>query len=275
MNEYYYLKQYNDNNYRVICSKRDLKKSDKRLDRKNIVFEDRNKKAIDSEVIRISQSRVKRKIREYALCNDWDYFCTFTINSKHCDRFNLQQCQDNLTKIIQQITRAQKNLNLGKVQYLWVTEKHKNGAFHFHGLISNLQLGNYINDNGYMSNSYFDKLGYNSFSEIKNNTACANYIMKYITKDSIQNENGSYYFCSNGLKKAEELQVIEPIDFKIFMKPNGELFYYENEFCKVCDITIDRLPQYTNLYLQSNLKEKNNIVVDKLLKYLDNFKIIR
>lgn len=96
-------------------------------------FEEVNKKqkiiTTDKEELeRQSLSRTKRNIKELALCNSFTYFATLTINSEFCDRFSLQACQDKLKYIIQERIRR----NNKEFAYLFITEKHKNGAFHFH-----------------------------------------------------------------------------------------------------------------------------------------------
>ena len=95
----------------------------------------------DSEIERISLSRTKRNIKELALCNNFEYFATITINSKNCDRYSLIEAQKLLRKNLYKIKRKNNNF-----KYLFITEKHKDGAFHFHGLVANIPL--YINKNG-------------------------------------------------------------------------------------------------------------------------------
>ena len=137
----------------------------------------------------------------------------------------MQECQDKLKYIIQERIRR-KNKNF---KYIFITEKHKDGAFHFHGLVKDLEL--YPNVNGYLSSKVFDELGFNSFSPIKDYNKCCNYITKYITKDCIRNENNQIYISSRGLKKATRYE-IQPIDFD---------FTYENDFVKIRDFTAEEL----------------------------------
>lgn len=79
-----------------------------------------------NEIERISLSRTKRNIKEIALCNDFEYFATLTINSTQCDRFSLSECQDKLKKILKALKRKNKNF-----AYIFITEKHKNRCFSF------------------------------------------------------------------------------------------------------------------------------------------------
>lgn len=245
------LYQYNDNNFRIVVTKNEPN-VDKMLKKRE---KDYYIPQTDSEEIeRISISRSRRMIREYALSNDFDYFFTATVNSEFCDRFSLSQTQDKIRKIMKAIKRKNPEF-----KYIFITEKHKNGAFHFHGLCT-AHTEMYINDNGYYSSHDFDKLGFNSFSIIKDKTKCANYIVKYITKECIKNEKGSVYFCSKGLKMAKTYEIM-PIDLDFFGKK-----LYQNDFVKICDFTLDNSNQEQLLYMLNNIKEKNSFLKDFLQK---------
>lgn len=149
------------------------------------------------ELERISLSRTKRNIKELCLCNNFKYFVTLTVNSKNADRFSLQECQDKLKRLIKNYS-MRFSRRKQKFHYILITEKHKDGAFHFHGLFSDLlDTDLYTNEFGYLSSHFFDEqLGFCSFSEIKDILKCANYITKYITKDCIKNEHNQIYMCS-------------------------------------------------------------------------------
>lgn len=154
----------------------------------------------ESESSRCSLSRTKRRIKEICLCNEFEYFVTLTINSKNADRFNLDEVQSTLKNKF----RTYKRYYNKEFKYIFITEKHKDGAFHFHGMMKNIDENDiYINDFGYYSSHYFDKLGFNSFSKIIDYNKCCSYIMKYITKDCVRNSNGYIYIYSQGLKKCD------------------------------------------------------------------------
>lgn len=78
----------------------------------------------EKEIERISISRTKRNIKKICLCNDFEYFATFTVSSKSCDRFSLQEVQDKIKKICKKIKRKNKEF-----AYIYITEKHKNRCF--------------------------------------------------------------------------------------------------------------------------------------------------
>ena len=229
-----FLYNYNNNNFRIVKIKSCRNSGFEEIKKKNS-FIDVN----SEEIKRQSLSRTKRNIRELALCNDFEYFATFTVNSEKCDRYVLNDVQDKLKKVLHKIKRNNKNF-----AFLIITEKHKDGAFHFHGLIKGIS-DLYINDNGYLSSKIFDnELGFNSFSKIKDYTKCCNYITKYITKDCIKNSHNQIYISSRGLKKATREEFTN-IDFT----PT-----FTNDFVEIKDFTVDSLSKDELLYFM-NLKK--------------------
>lgn len=204
------------------------------------------------EIERISLSRTKRKIKEICLCNNFKYFVTLTINSKNADRFSLQECQDNLQRLIKNYSMRFSRRNI-KFHYILITEKHKNGAFHFHGLFSDLLESDiYTNEYGYISSHFFDeKLGFCSFSPIKDILKCANYITKYITKDCIKNEHNQIYLCSKGLIRAGVYDLpARNILQNTYLKEN--FWTYSNDFCKIKDFHFNDLNDNDKIFLFTN-----------------------
>lgn len=216
----FFLYQYTDTYFRIVKQKYHREKGFEEIKKRETYI------PLDkSEIDRVSISRTRRNIRELALCNDFQYFVTLTVNSKNCDRFSLTETQTKLRFLFKKIKRRNKDF-----AYLFITEKHENGAFHFHGLIKNID-DLYINNNGYYSSSTFDELGFNSFSKIKNYIKCCNYILKYITKDCVKNEAGTVYISSRGLKKADVSEI----------NPSNVKWNYENDFCSIKDFDLSEL----------------------------------
>lgn len=217
----FFLYNYNNNLSRLVKIKSCRNKGFEIIKSKNktIVETDKN------EIERISLSRTKKNIRELALCNNFEYFVTFTVNSLNCDRYSLIDCQTKLKKLFKAYKRKYSNFS-----YLFITEKHKDGAFHFHGLCKGLCSSDlYLNKNGFLSSFTFDKLGFNSFSKIKDYISCCNYITKYISKDCVKNDKNQIYISSRGLKKAIKTEIFLPND-------NDIKWNYENDYCCIKDI---------------------------------------
>lgn len=162
-----------------------------------------------------SLSRSRRVVLELALCNDWAYFCTFTLGGS---RYDLKTWAKDFTQLIRDL---RKKYGL-KIDYVLVPERHQDGAWHMHGLFSDIspllinfsaQLENGLDvpfslaEKGYLDwFDYSQKFGYCSFAPIKNKVAVAFYVTKYITKtmqDDCMAVGLHLYYCTHGLNRAE------------------------------------------------------------------------
>lgn len=164
-----------------------------------------------------SLSRARRVLLELALCNPWDYFCTFTISKDKHDRSDLASWY----KKFSQWLRDQRKKGL-EVSYVFVPERHTDGAWHCHGFMrGNMELVSFAQEraegrvlpNKLIDNNFFDwpayreKFGFCSFGRIKNPVAAGFYITKYVTKDldrSVSTLGGKMYYANQGLKRAEK-----------------------------------------------------------------------
>lgn len=174
-----------------------------------------------SETERCSLSRTKSRILEYILCNDFKYFFTQTISpSSSLSRFD---CDAIVKKVAEKLNYMKKNSN--KLLYMFVAEKHKDGAIHLHGVLNLDKKFLYLNENGYLSIKNLDKLGFNSLSEIRNKEATASYMTKYVTKDIVKNSHNQRYFCSKGLNRYRK----EKCDLSVIQNLQP---FFENDYIK-------------------------------------------
>ena len=141
-----------------------------------------------------SISRTKRLVLEKALCNEWEYFCTFTLSKEKYDRYQLDKFHKDLTQWI----RDQRKKGL-EIKYLLVPELHKDGAWHMHGLMSGVgsQLVSFkderrkgrkvpsvlVNNGFYDYPAYRKKFGFCSLAHVRSSVAVSFYVLKYISKD--------------------------------------------------------------------------------------------
>lgn len=233
-----FLYQYNDNNFRIVKVKNCRNPGYELLGE----IKD-NLLTSPEEVERISLSRTKKNIRELALCNNFEFFATLTVNKNYCDRYDLEICEDHLKKLFKKYKRINPDFF-----YLFIAEKHKDGAFHFHGLVRGMNSDDfYLNSNNFLSSHFFDELGFNSFSKIRNYEKTCNYITKYITKDCCRNKHNQIYISSRGLKKAIKTEIENLED---------NFFSYSNDYCFIKDIDISSM----NIEDLSTLYKK---IVDK------------
>lgn len=236
------LTMYNDSSYRLVSFNNELLKLSnyKTIRKKNKAFYDDldiNYTSQD-EIDRISLSRTKSHIREICLSNAFEYFMTVTVSSDKADRFSLSETQEKMKKICHKIKRKNKDF-----KFIFITETHKDGAFHFHGMAKNIPL--YENEYYYFSSKDFDELGYNSFSKILDYNACCSYITKYITKNCIKNDNNQIYFCSRGLSRGESEYFVD-FDLKKIFGEN----VYKNEYCSIVDYDVNKL----------TMKQRNDLI---------------
>lgn len=90
--------------------------------------------ATNEQKLENNLSRSRNKVFEYAYCNDWEYFVTMTLDKEKFDRYDLKAWKKSLTQWI----RDYRKKYGCKIQYLLIPERHKDGAWHIHGLLSGL-----------------------------------------------------------------------------------------------------------------------------------------
>lgn len=138
-----------------------------------------------------SISRARSVVLQIALCNDWEYFFTGTLDQSKMDRYDLKEFNRSLSQWI----RDRRKTYGSKIEFLLVPEMHKDGAWHIHGLLRGVPdsaLQDFLPGvhpdklcfKGYKWwPDYSRKFGFCSLGRIRNPVACAFYIAKYITED--------------------------------------------------------------------------------------------
>lgn len=175
-----------------------------------------------------SLRRSKTTVKDIMLSNRFDLWCTFTYNCRNCvpkcannpctcspatcKRFDLDYTSRTLRKWFEN----QKRLNSPDLKYLAVPEYHKNGAIHFHCLMSGFngrlkdsgkktKNGQAIyNASGYYSGwTEFVKIGerFDSESFDVDYARVSAYITKYITKEMPMINGRHRYLVSKGLAR--------------------------------------------------------------------------
>ena len=210
----------------------------------DFVSEEKKDKPVNDEKLSNNISRSKSKVFEYAYCNHWDYFITLTISPEKYDRYNLKAYVKDLGKFINNYNTNHHS----KISYIFIPEQHKDGAWHMHGLISGILPKHLIiNGNGYLDfPMYAKKFGFCSLSPIKNHEAVSKYITKYVTKEMLSRSYGERcYYCSKGLKRAEELFRLENV-IPDFIEWD---FEHEDGYCKVA--MVDNLDFMQNICIDT------------------------
>lgn len=231
-----FLKAYGNTGFKLVQCK-SVRNKGVVDDRPNVKKNTVNETKLSSNI-----SRARSRIREYGLCNPWDYFVTMTINQVFFNRYDLKAFK----KVLSQWIRDYNKKHGTNIKYLLIPEKHKNGAWHFHGFFMGLSLDNlspftldmkipeYIREKlkkgetVYFWPAYQDKFGWNIVEPIRDLAKATSYITKYITKDledSVSDLGAHLYYCSQGLKRA---QVLKKGSMAATIEPD-----FENEYCKI------------------------------------------
>lgn len=177
-------------------------------------------KSVD-ERLSSSISRARSRIFELASCNEFQHFCTFTVNEKYKNRYDLPSIRRDLAMLFRNINRDLVADN--KIKYVLIPEQHKKGGWHLHGLAYGLEP--FLNEfklsdniplklkkmikNGekvYDFPRYSSKFGYFTATKIKDPNACSVYLTKYITKEmgkKLLDKGQHLFFASQGLKGRE------------------------------------------------------------------------
>ena len=185
-------------------------------------------KAIDPERSKLSsRNRAKAAVRDIALCNQFEYFFTFTLSPEFVNRYDSREVGKKVQSFL-------KNASYRKgFQYVCVPDLHKDGAIHFHGLckLGNVRIERALHhrtgiplstNHGQPIYNMVDwGLGYSTCIPIDENyEATCNYIVKYLSKgcDKIL---GKWYLSSRDLVKRPDTSIVDGgVDFDGFLEDN-------------------------------------------------------
>lgn len=152
-----------------------------------------------------SLNRTKTLIKDIIVCNDFDYFCTFTFDPKKIDSFSLGSCWRSMSAWLHHQHNRSQEKGI-EFRYLIVPEKHKSGRWHFHALISG--YSGTLRDSKLVSESLRPiynitsfRSGFTTAVAIDSKEGVSEYVSKYITKDFIKTFNHRRFFCSRNLRR--------------------------------------------------------------------------
>lgn len=152
-----------------------------------------------------------------ARCNRWDWFFTITFDPALVDRYSYDDCSRKVSDWLSNLRKLDPY-----IQYLIVPEQHKDGAWHFHGLINHSPAlcmtysGKDTRRGVPIYNIGRYRFGYTTATHVQSSEAVSRYITKYITKELVSVSSGrKLYWASRNLKEpAEETCFLHPDDVK-------------------------------------------------------------
>lgn len=184
-----------------------------------------------------SVSRLKSRIQDLILCNKWNCFVTFTLDSSKRARFSSDSFEA-LTRHLKYIRQTR----CSELRYLLLLELHSAGGFHGHALmyLPDWFIGEEfsLNDNGYLEwNDISYRFGFMSIKPYDGSLRACHYVTKYVTKDLI---GGRVLRTSKGLNVPFVLRDLS-IGFTSAL-PN----IYRSDFVITCLITLSNFERYLN-----------------------------
>lgn len=147
--------------------------------------------------------RARKAVVDYALCNDFEYFGTITIDPAKHDVTRPDLVKEALCAKFHSYQVMHPDL-----KYIFVPEYGENtNRLHFHFLASGLET--FVNEHGYTDCHLFrDNFGFCNMQKIGSDDAdklqVSLYCSKYITKQNVRIAH-RYFFNSKGLKKPDKL----------------------------------------------------------------------
>lgn len=158
-----------------------------------------------------SYSRSRSVVLQCALSNEWQFFVTITVDPKLLpSRYDLDIIWGRLYRVFREYRKKSPNF-----KYLLVPERHKDGAWHFHGFFSGVRIchvSNFVKgfhprrlvDGGFFNFPFIaDSIGFVSMSPINSAVAASFYVCKYISKDFEDADFYTHlYYRSKGLRTA-------------------------------------------------------------------------
>lgn len=138
----------------------------------------------------ISINRTRQTVEDICLCNQFEWFMTFTFDPKRYNNSRLSFAKSYMTTWLHN-AKARHSPNL---QYLVIPEQHKSGAWHFHALLSGFE--GHMKPTKHSSNGrpvYNVKnwmFGFSTAVKIEEDgqEAVSRYVRKYITKDMLSKD---------------------------------------------------------------------------------------
>lgn len=173
-----------------------------------------------------SRNRTIKNLYNIARSNNWDWFVTFTFDTKRINSTNYDTVMSEISSYMKGLRKKYKDM-----KYLLIPELHDDKIkYHIHGLVANVPdqcfeyLGFYKGRHAYHLMNY--RLGWDYHSKVEDNDKIVSYVTKYITKalmDSTKNKRR--YIYSLNCDKAEEINVKVNDMNKLFDKIKDHVTY--------------------------------------------------
>lgn len=151
-----------------------------------------------------SMRRARAKLRRLALANDFDWFVTLTLSPDEVDRYDCQAIMKRVNRWLDNMVRRK------GLRYVLVPERHKDGAFHFHGFFAGEGLeavpSGHSDSQGHpIYNLPQWSLGFTAAIALYGTYSQAvGYVTKYIGKQDGERPMGRWYYSGGDLREPDK-----------------------------------------------------------------------
>lgn len=153
-----------------------------------------------------SMQRARANVRRLALANEFKYFVTLTLDPAKVDRYDAAA----VTKVLNRW--ADNMVRRHGLKYILVPERHKDGAFHFHGFFNDTVR---VVDSGHRDprgepiwNMPEWGYGFTTAMELYGEySAAVSYVCKYIGKQDAERPLGRWYYSGGAIKPPDKTYV--------------------------------------------------------------------
>ena len=163
------------------------------------------------EYLRSSCARTINAIYDIARSNPWEWFFTFTFDPEKVNRYDYEECSKKFSAWLHNMRRVCPDM-----KYICVPEQHKDGAFHFHGLFSNVdaleyRFSGHIKKGRCVYNIGKYHFGWTTATMVGDFHRASSYLCKYITKDLCAVTTGKkrYWASRNVMRPVVEEFLVE------------------------------------------------------------------
>lgn len=158
-----------------------------------------------------SARRARAHLRRLALANDFRYFVTLTLSPEKIDRYDGKAIMKVMNRWLDNMVRRH------GLRYILVPERHKDGAFHFHGFMAGNGLKAVDSGHEIGGRTAYNlpqwTLGFSTAQELYGDYhAAVSYCCKYVGKQDGERSLGRWYYSGGGLREPEKMLV--DIDFE-------------------------------------------------------------
>lgn len=184
---------------------------------------------------------VQRKLRDYAMNNDFTYFWTLTFDPKKNGKSNDLRFSEMGRWLRNQREKARRREI--EFRYIFIPELHhgkgaNSGTVHWHGITGGYTPNLVDSGHEYSGTKIFNcnewEYGFSNVQKVRSKAKVANYIKKYISKDLINSPVRSHkkkYWSSKNLKLPDEYFIRNMPKLDKNWTPN-----FENEICSIYDL---------------------------------------